>query len=172
MVNITVYPVGTPFLNQAEHTFRQLQFGFNLTGSAGFNYTIQAPAPIWFPQPTGPPLRSSPTFQAIRNSLKIIKPQTGSDFTAPEWDHNNPPSPASALNFHGQAGELPHPTPMPPSKKPVWKFRGVLFFEQGKLDGEWCAIIGRDEENTLHGSSTEELLLSMQLFARKPFRRR
>lgn len=41
MVNITVYPVGTPFLNQAEH-ISPTQFGFNLTGSAGFNYTIQA----------------------------------------------------------------------------------------------------------------------------------
>jgi hypothetical protein len=40
VVNITAYPLGTPFLNQTER-ISPTQFGFNLTGSAGFNYAVQ-----------------------------------------------------------------------------------------------------------------------------------
>ncbi|MGA9450643.1 MAG: carboxypeptidase regulatory-like domain-containing protein [Verrucomicrobiia bacterium] len=41
IVNITAYPVGTPFLSQAEQ-ISPTQFGFNLSGSSGNNYTVQA----------------------------------------------------------------------------------------------------------------------------------
>ena len=41
VVNLTVYPVGTPVLSQAER-ISPTQFGFNLNGSGGNNYTIQA----------------------------------------------------------------------------------------------------------------------------------
>jgi hypothetical protein len=51
IVNITAYPLGTPFLNQVEQ-ISPTQFGFNLTGSQGFNYTVQATtnlvSPNWF----------------------------------------------------------------------------------------------------------------------------
>ena len=40
MVNITVYPIGTPFLSYPQRYGNQ--FGFNLNGSAGNNYTVQA----------------------------------------------------------------------------------------------------------------------------------
>ena len=39
--NITVYPVGTPFLGQVSR-FSDTQAGFSLSGSQGANYTIQA----------------------------------------------------------------------------------------------------------------------------------
>ncbi len=41
VINITVYPIGTPFLNEAEK-ISPTDFGFNLIGSAGFDYTVQA----------------------------------------------------------------------------------------------------------------------------------
>src|ERR1019366_132786 len=40
LINLTVYPVGTPVLSQAER-ISPMQFGFNLNGSSGNNYTIQ-----------------------------------------------------------------------------------------------------------------------------------
>jgi len=50
VVNITVYPIGTPLLSQIEH-ISSTEFGFNLTGSEGFNYTVQASTNLtsnWF----------------------------------------------------------------------------------------------------------------------------
>jgi len=50
IVNITVYPIGTPLLSQLEHIGSQ-EFGFDLTGSEGFNYTIEASTNLtsnWF----------------------------------------------------------------------------------------------------------------------------
>ena len=51
VVNITAYPIGTPFLSEAEK-ISSTQFGFNLIGSAGYNYTIQASTSLassnWF----------------------------------------------------------------------------------------------------------------------------
>jgi hypothetical protein len=51
IVNITAYPVGTPFLSELEKV-SPTQFGFNLIGSQGFNYTVQAAtnlaSPNWF----------------------------------------------------------------------------------------------------------------------------
>jgi len=41
VLNITVYPIGTPFLGQG-FRMSSTQFGFNLNGSVGVNYTIQA----------------------------------------------------------------------------------------------------------------------------------
>ena len=41
VLNITVYPVGTPLLSQPAR-FSPTQFGFNLSGASGSNYTIQA----------------------------------------------------------------------------------------------------------------------------------
>jgi len=41
VVNITVYPVGTPVLSQTER-ISPTQFGFNLSGSSGNNYTVEA----------------------------------------------------------------------------------------------------------------------------------
>jgi len=40
VVNLTVYPVGTPVLNQLER-ISPTQFGFNLNGAGGNNYTVQ-----------------------------------------------------------------------------------------------------------------------------------
>lgn len=39
-LNITVYPIGTPFLGQG-FRMSSTQFGFNLNGSVGANYTVQ-----------------------------------------------------------------------------------------------------------------------------------
>lgn len=51
VVNVTAYPLGTPFLTEAEKILPG-QFGFNLIGSAGYNYTVQAStnlaSPNWF----------------------------------------------------------------------------------------------------------------------------
>ena len=41
VLNITVYPTGTPFLTQPMR-FSPTQFGFNLNGSPGSNYTVKA----------------------------------------------------------------------------------------------------------------------------------
>jgi hypothetical protein len=40
-LNITVYPIGTPFLGQPVH-FSPTQFGFSFFGAPGSNYTVQA----------------------------------------------------------------------------------------------------------------------------------
>jgi hypothetical protein len=51
IVNITAYPLGTPFLGELEK-ISATEFGFNLIGSQGFNYTVQATtnlaSPNWF----------------------------------------------------------------------------------------------------------------------------
>lgn len=51
VINITAYPIGTPFLSELEK-ISATQFGFNLIGSAGYNYTVQAStnlaSPNWF----------------------------------------------------------------------------------------------------------------------------
>ncbi|MBI3852298.1 MAG: carboxypeptidase regulatory-like domain-containing protein [Verrucomicrobia bacterium] len=41
VLNITVYTIGVPFLSQPSK-FSSTQFGFNLSGASGSNYTIQA----------------------------------------------------------------------------------------------------------------------------------
>jgi hypothetical protein len=39
VLNLTVYPIGTPVINQPTR-FSPTQFGFNISGAIGVNYTV------------------------------------------------------------------------------------------------------------------------------------